>query len=261
MKRIQRLFLAAGVVVFFFLGAPFAGGEANAAHIGKGEEALNELEAAREEFGWGAFLKPVKIRNFLLVIVGAAALGAALAFHPFAGRKSSVEELEQPKIIITYTVVGALIAVVVAPLQAMAFAIFGIGGLMRFRTILGAAKETGRVILAAIIGLLCGLEFWMAAILATAFAWILIFILESWESRRMVVRGVATENMSQTVEAYSKILRGFKCSFVTPRKNPRKGQVSFILRLRRSVTPEAIEEKCLADIPRDIRGTLDWPED
>lgn len=232
----------------------------------KGAEAEKELAKARQQFGWQALMdlkdgKYQKVANFLLLILGAAALGAILAYHPFASRRASVEELEQPKIIITYTVVGALIAIIVAPIPQMAFAIFGIGGLMRFRTELGAAKETGRVILATVLGLSCGLEFWTVAILGTMIAWILLFILESQVNLRLVVRGVRSDTISQSAEAYAKILRALKCSFAAPRKNPSKGQVSFNIQHKRGLTHEEIEGKCNAEISKELRGTIDWPEE
>jgi hypothetical protein len=233
-------------------------GLGNAAKAREGEE---ELLKAREEFGVGGFKDPLKMARFVLVIAGAAALGAVIAFHPFASQRSASETSEQPKTIITYTVVGALIAIVVAPIPAMAFAIFGIGGLMRFRTQVGAAKDTGRVILATILGLLCGLEFWMAALLGTVMAWILIFLIESRTSMRMVVRGIPGAAVPQSAEAYSRTLRGLRCSFTAPRKNPNKGQISFQLHAPRKATHEEIEARLDAEVPKELKGTVDWPED
>lgn len=228
---------------------------------GKGGAAQKALEHAQGNFGFSAFTDARKVYKFIIVIVVAALLGTALAFHPFAVRRSSVEDLEQPKITITYTVVGALIAIIVAAIPEMAFAIFGIGGLMRFRTELGAAKETGRVILATMIGLCCGLEFWMVAVVGTVLGWILIYILEGRVNLRLVVRGIRSENISPAAEAYGKVLRELKCSFGAPRKNPSKGQIAFILQHRRGLAHEEIEERCNAEIPKEIRGTIDWPED
>jgi hypothetical protein len=224
-------------------------------------EGEHQLKIAQENFGWGAFSDPEKLGNFFLVIIGAGALGAVLALHPFAGQMLSLEDLDQPKIIITYTVVGALVAIVVSAIPSMAFAIFGIGGLMRFRTELGAAKETGRVILATLLGLACGLHFWMVAILGTAIAWVLIWILESRQGLRMAVRGLTTQTLGPAAEAYAGVLGGLKCSIATVRKNPAKSQVSFIFRAKRTLDREAIEAQCNEKVPKELRGTIDWPED
>jgi uncharacterized membrane protein YhiD involved in acid resistance len=143
----------------------------------------------------------------------------------------------------------------------MAFAIFGIGGLMRFRTILGAAKETGRVIMATVLGLMCGLEFWMAAIVGTALAWVLIYILEARLSMRLVIREVRGERIASTAEAYAKALKEMKCGYGVPRKNPAKGQVSFQLEVPRALDREEIESKLSEAVPKELQGTVDWPED
>ena len=260
MRKILQCVAFLSMMAFPLVWSPPAEGKGDMG-VGKGDEGVKELAEAREDFGWQAFEDWKKIRKFILVIAGAAVLGAVIAYHPFRSRGATREDLEQPKAIITYTVVGALVAIVVAPIPAMAFAIFGIGGLMRFRTILGAAKETGRVILATVIGLMCGLEFWMAAIVGTALAWIVIFLLESRLSMRLVIRGVKGETIAQTAEAYAQILRELKCRSSIPRKNPSKGQVTFNLQVPRGLGQEAIEARCQGGIPAELRGTIDWPED
>ncbi|MGH7378263.1 MAG: hypothetical protein ACREKK_12690, partial [Candidatus Methylomirabilales bacterium] len=199
--------------------------------------------------------------KLLAVIVGALAIGLVLAYHPVASRRASLEDLDQPKTTITYTLVGALVAVVVPTSPTMGLVIFGIGGLMRFRTETGPAKDTGRVILALILGIACGLELWMVAILGTIVAWLLIAALEWRVGMRMVVRGVKSETVTQAADAYGVVLRDLGCRFATPRKNPGKGQVAFVLRVRRALEREAIEAQCNAKVPADLRGTIDWPEE
>lgn len=223
-------------------------------------EAEREVERAREDFGLRAFLDGAKVWKFLCVIFGAIGLGCVVAFHPLR-RRISYDDLDQPKIIITYTVVGALIAIVVAAIPAMGFAVFGIGSVMRFRTELGAAKDTGRVILSTILGLTCGLEMWMVAILGTLIAWVLLALLEFHVGMRMIVRGVKPDDFPRAVSAYSGVLAGLKCSFSSPRKNPQKGQIAFLLHATRGFDPEKIEEACQTQVPAELRGTIDWPEE
>ena len=220
-----------------------------------------DIALAREEFGAAALLDWRKVVGFSLVILGAAALGAVLAYHPSARHRPGAEDLEGPKIVITYTLVGALIAIVVAPVPAMAFAIFGIGGLTRFRTVLGAAKETGRLILATVVGLLCGLELWMAAVVGTVLAWIIIYLMEARTSMRMVVRGVRSETLAKSAEEYGKALHGMRCRFSPPRKNPGKGQLSFTVQIPRGLSQETLEARLGEGVPAELRGTIDWSED
>lgn len=216
---------------------------------------------AQEKFGLEALKDWRKVGRFVLELLGAAAIGAAIAYPPFATRKTTIEDFDQPKIIITYTVVGALVGIVVAAEPALGIAIFGIGGLMRFRTELGAAKETGRVILATILGIACGINLWMVAIVTTVLSLVLIWFLESRSGLRMVIRGLRSETISQSAEAYAKTLSALRCSFQPPRKNPKKGQISFTFQHPRSLTPEDMEARLDAEVPKELRGTIDWPED
>ncbi len=248
--------VAAAVV----LGALLIGLEAAPAQVPGMPPQGGDMQKARELFGWDP-LKALKVQTFLLVVAGAIAVGAVLAWHPFAFSRASIEDLDQPKIIVTYTVVGALVGIVVEASATMALVVFGIGGLMRFRTDVGPAKDTGRVILSLILGIACGLQLWMVAILGAAIAWVLIAALECRIGMRMVVRGVKPEVVAQAAEAYGGALRAFGCRFATPRKNPAKGTVSFILRVRRGLEREAIEAECQAKVHETVRGTVDWPEE
>ncbi len=248
---------AAAAVVGALLVAPEA---AWAQFPGGAAQPGADLAEARKLFGWDALWK-MEIATFLQVIGGAIAIGAILAWHPLAFSRASIEDLDQPKIIVTYTVVGALVGIVVAASTTMGLVIFGIGGLMRFRTDVGPAKDTGRVILSLILGIACGLQLWMVSILGAAIAWVLIGVLEYRIGMRMVVRGVKPEVVAQAAEAYGGVLRAFRCRFATPRKNPAKGTVSFILRVRRGLEREAIEAECQAKVAETVRGTVDWPEE
>jgi NhaP-type Na+/H+ or K+/H+ antiporter len=130
--------------------------------------------------GWGAFLHWQLILEIVSVLLLATALAAVIAYHPRTyGKAKTLEEVDQPKVFIMYAVVGAVIAESVQVSPIMGMVIFGIGGLLRFRTDVGAARDTGRVILVTIIGLACGLKIYVAAVIATAFSWLLIYVLES----------------------------------------------------------------------------------
>ncbi|MBI4587008.1 MAG: hypothetical protein HY717_23595 [Planctomycetes bacterium] len=223
---------------------------------------MNELEIAREKFGLKAFGDPAKILKFLAIVLGAVALGAVLAYHPhYLHKVTSLEEVDQPKIFITYTVIGAVVAIVVGPFPTMAFAIFGIGGLMRFRTELGAARETGRVILATIIGLCCGLEFWLAAVIATILAWLLILGLDWKVAHAMIVRGIDRDRIKDSSEAYSSLLEEYGCRVLQVRRNPKKEQFSVLFKSSRKITRDGLEVAFEDEIDEKLRGTIDWPEE
>ena len=143
----------------------------------------------------------------LIVFMLAAALGAVIAYHPRTRAKAStLPELEQPKTFIMYALVGAVIASIVEANSAMALVVFGIGGLMRFRTDVGPAKDTGRVILTAVVGVCCGLKLLVVAVTATAFGWVLLWMLERETFTRLLVKGLAHEAVAPAAEAYRRLL-------------------------------------------------------
>src|SRR5882762_9040337 len=150
--------------------------------------------------GWGAFTKVQILTDIVVSLALAAVLGATIAYHPRVyGKAMTLEEFDQPKIFIMYSVVGAVVAQIVRAWPTMSIVIFGIGGLLRFRTDAGPARDTGRVILVTCIGLCCGLSIFPVAILASLVGWVLIFLLEARVVHRMVVKGIDTANLVKSV--------------------------------------------------------------
>jgi hypothetical protein len=209
--------------------------------------------------GWAQFADVWLMLDVSIAFLLAVLLGAALAYHPLVrGKAASIEELEQPKTFIMYALIGALTGIVVPAHPMMGFVIFGIGGLMRFRTEIGSPKDTGRVILAVVVGVACGLKLIPVAVLATAFGWILIWLLERQDLARMQVKGLSRETIPRAVEAYRAILTGAGCRLLRERKKMVKGTLTFVFIAPRLLDREAIEQRCAETIAADIRGAIDW---
>ena len=69
------------------------------------------------------------------------------------------EEAELPKVLIMYALVGAVVGEIVLEYgMVVGFVIFGLGGLMRFRTDAASTRDTGRLIMVTLIGLIAGLN-------------------------------------------------------------------------------------------------------
>lgn len=204
------------------------------------------------------FEDPIFYLGMAGVLVLAVFLAAAIAYHPSTRRKaSSIEEIEQPKTFIMYALVGALVGYVVMVNSVMAFVVFGIGGLLRFRTDVGQAKDTGRVILATIIGICCGLGIIVVAVLATIFGWFLIWYLESQEAGRVQVKGLKRQAIPHAADAYREVLLNAGCEIFRERKNFLKGQVSFVFKAPRDFDREGLEDS-FDQLPEEVRGSVDW---
>lgn len=218
-------------------------------------DSLRQQELA---VGWLAFLDLEFIGQMAIVMALAIALAALLAFHPvLRGKASTLEEIEQPKTFIMYSMIGALIAIIVKVQPSMALVVFGIGGLMRFRTEVGQAKDTGRVILVTVIGLSCGLQLYVVAVLATLLAWVLIFVLESRSVECLVVQGLDKEAITRGCEAHTASLRELGCTILGVEKRVKKGSVAITYRAPRGVGRAEVERR-FAEIPEAQRGTPSW---
>lgn len=208
--------------------------------------------------GWAAFQDPAQYLRCAMVLLAATASGALLAFHPvYLRRPQTLADVEQRKTTIIYSVVGALIAVVCSVNPSMAFVIFGIGGLMRFRTELAASKHTGQTIMTTLIGLCWGLGLELVAALATVYFWVMVYALERNPMVELIVGGVDVDAMGDVEKAYRDALQAAGCKVAAHQKNFKKRSMTFALRLPSDATPESVSAQ-LADLPDAQRGTLDW---
>jgi hypothetical protein len=210
--------------------------------------------------GWKAFADPAAYQHYGLILILATLSGAVLALHPvYRGRPATLDDLEQRKTLILYSVVGALIAVICALNPSMAFVIFGIGGLMRFRTELGGSKHTAATIVGTLVGLCWGLELQMVALLATVYFWLMIWLLERSRVLQLNVGGVAVADMGRATEAYRDALKQAGCSLASASKNFKKQQLGFVVRVPSRLQVDDVMKQIDA-IPAPLRGTPDWPE-
>ncbi len=208
---------------------------------------------------WAAFVDGWRVLDMVIVFMLAAALAAVIAYHPRTREKAStLPELEQPKTFIMYALVGAVIARIVEANPAMALVVFGIGGLMRFRTDVGPAKDTGRVILTAVVGVCCGLKLVVVAVTATAFGWVMLWVLERETFTRLLVKGLPHAAVVPSAEAYRRILLQAGCRIFGERKKFVEGQVSFVFAAPDPFDRERFEEHLMIAIPEGLRGALDW---
>jgi hypothetical protein len=209
--------------------------------------------------GWYGFLDGWRLLDMVVVFLLAAGLGAVIAYHPRTRAKAStLAELEQPKTFIMYALVGAVTAKIVEANSAMAFVVFGIGGLMRFRTDVGPAKDTGRVILTAVVGVCCGLKLLVVAVMATGIGWILLWLLERETFIRLLVKGLPHDVVGPAAEAYRQALLATGCRVLGERKKLLEGQVSFVFATPDSFARERMEQQFAARVPDAYRGALDW---
>lgn len=210
--------------------------------------------------GWSAFSHPDQYLRYGLVLVAATASGAILAYHPVhRNRQVTLAVLEQRKTLMVYSVVGALIAVLCAANPSMAFVIFGIGGLMRFRTDTGESKSTGHTIMATLVGLSWGLGLELVAVLATVYFWVMVYVLERGAVYNLSVGGVPVADMPRSEDAYRQAINRAGCRNLGHSKNFKTLQMSFMIEMVDESTMKRVLKE-LEAIPEPLRGITDWSQ-
>src|SRR4030095_11419808 len=142
------------------------------------------IQQSIQQFGHPEFI----LRLFLSLSL-AVGCAYAIAWHPRrASLADPLADLEERKALILLGVVGAVVAELSGTSQTLAFVIFGIGALLRFRTLLDNPKLTGKAIMVVVVGLACGMGSWAMAVFVTAFSWLLVYWLYSHSTCRGRVR-------------------------------------------------------------------------
>jgi hypothetical protein len=226
-----------------------------------GDFLVTETENLGE--GWDGFTDFDFLLDAFLTLMLATVLGTIFAYHPrHVQSADTLEELEAPRIHIFYAVIGSIIGILVIEYGlVVGFVLFGIGGLMRFRTSLSSAGLTGRVIFVTLIGLTCGLDLPHVAVLVTVFGWVLIFILDSRITYRVVIKGLSADQVRNSAPVYRALLEKNECSILSEKKNPERGRVIFIFRGSGGMDRGSLEETLENEVSEEARGTVDWQID
>jgi hypothetical protein len=198
------------------------------------------------------FLHPEFILRLALSFTLAVVCGWLVAWHPRRSRRKALSDLEERKTLILLGMVGAVIAELSGTNQTLAFVIFGIGALLRFRTLLDNPKLTGKAITVVVIGLACGMGSWAMAVFVTLFAWILLFWLDSQIACRIRVRLADDVAPAPVVPLVQKLLLEHRCQLQSTALNQEKRELEFLLHI-----PAALD---LGKLEADLRATLPNPD-
>jgi hypothetical protein len=210
--------------------------------------------------GWRGFTDVDFLVQSLAALLLATALGAVIAFHPMTMRNvDTKEEAELPKVYIIYALIGAMIGVIVLEYGlVVGLVVFGLGGLMRFRSTTDSTRDTGRLIVVTLLGLISGLNLPHFAVMSAAFAFVLIYLFDARPVRRMVVKALPEGAVGKAAEAYRAALVGAGCAVLSEKKAFGKRRVELVFRSPVSLTQEKLHADLTLLVPAEIRGELDW---
>ncbi len=210
--------------------------------------------------GWEGFLDSEALLQSFLALTLAIFLGAVIAFHPTTARTVDTrEEAELPKVLIMYALVGAVVGEIVLQYgMVVGFVIFGLGGLMRFRTDAASTRDTGRLIMVTLIGLISGLNLPHFAIIAAAFAWLLIYAFDGHPVCELEVSEIPKGKVKEAADAYRTVLGQLDCKIISEDRSFNKSRVTFVLRAPRSKTQSQLTATLCEQVPGEVRGEIDW---
>ena len=204
------------------------------------------------------FAHPDFILRIFLSLTLAVGCAWVIAWHP---RRVSLHDpladLEERKALILLGVVGAVIAELSGTSQTLAFVIFGIGALLRFRTLLGNPKLTGKAIMIVVVGLACGMGSWAMAVFVTAFSWLLLFWLDSHTSCRVRIRLDDTEDPKPVFGMVQSLLVSHKCRLQSSALYEDKGQMVFLLYIPTGVDPGVLEAEVRSRLRKNHVSKID----
>src|SRR5438309_1614526 len=204
------------------------------------------IQHSVEQFGHPEFI--LRIFLSLGLAVGCA---WAIAWHPRrASLADPLADLEERKALILLGVVGAVVAELSGTSQTLAFVIFGIGALLRFRTLLDNPKLTGKAIMVVVVGLACGMGSWAMAVFVTAFSWLLMFFLDSHSSCEVRIRLDQTEDPRPVFDAVQSLLISHKCKLQSSSLYEDKGRMVFLLYLPNGVDPMQLEAEVRSSLKK-----------
>lgn len=209
--------------------------------------------------GWASFLDFRFLVDSLGVLLLAAILGALIGYHPATRRKiDGLSEADMPHVYVMYAVIGAVIGVAVNQFgTVVGVVVFGIGGLIRFRSSTDSTRDTVRLIIVTLSGLIAGLGLLHFAVMTTLFAFVLIYIFDSSPPCRIKIEGFPKDRAADCADAYRRALKGQGYKIIAEHHSLEKKRIEFVFRLSRHRTRDSLDA-ALRSIAADLRGDVDW---
>src|SRR6476620_7684228 len=211
------------------------------------------IQQSVEQFGHPEFI----LRLFLSLSL-AVGCAWAIAWHPRrASLINPLSDFEERKALILLGVVGAVVAELSGTSSTLAFVIFGIGALLRFRTVLDNPKLTGKAITIVVVGLACGMGSWAMAVFVTGFTWLLVYWLDSHSSCRVRIRLDENVDPKPIFGLVQSLLVSHKCRLQSSALYEDKGQMVFLLYIPAGVDPRNLEAEVRSKLKRTDISKID----
>ncbi len=222
------------------------------------------LDPAADGEAWNAFVEGwasfTDWHEVLPLVVNV--LLAVLLMLPFGylqrelGRFHSLARIDEQKALVTYAAVSAAIAVLVLQHPAMALVIFGMGGLLRFRTPTSSEGGTGRAVFAVVIGLACGLSLYALAVMLTILGYVGMVWMERSSTLMLTIKKLSPERLKESMAAYSAVIEEHGGRIAGTRTVAAEDQFTMVLLVPRAVSLQEMNESLKLEVPDDLQGKM-----
>jgi hypothetical protein len=207
--------------------------------------------------GWASFTDWHEVLPLVVNV-----LLAVLLMLPFVygqrklGRFHSLARIDEQKALVTFAAVSAAVAVLVLEHPAMALVIFGMGGLLRFRTPTSSERGTGRAVFAVVIGLACGLSLYALAVTLTILGYVTMWRLEGRNTLELTVKKLSPERLEESLTAYRAAIRKQGGRVAGVRTETAHDQFTMVLDMPRGVSFEEMIEAFKLEVPEELQGKM-----
>ena len=179
----------------------------------------------------GLFRHAPYVIDLVIGLAASVAVALALTSAPRrAVRFDPVAAAQQRTATVTCALIGCIAAELIQASEQfllgaeIALVLFGIGGLVRFRTVFDDARQTGVAIIATVLGLACGTSEYALVAIALAVVYLVNWYLERVAVVRILVRGRKGCDLAQVQSSVAELLRkqDFRLLRVTPASRERE---------------------------------------
>lgn len=212
--------------------------------------------------GWDQIFNPAELLDFTIALLGTTVMIAAIAYHPvmLATRRTRLD-FDAPRDLFVYALIGMVVGFLIMHHgYLIGFVLFGLGGLLRFKSD-GGSADTMRLILVTLIGLCVGLDLPVVALITSASAWAVIYVFGGPVNFELEVRFSEKNTSYDAMLALRDQLteRGFKT--VSMSKTKFKPIVSYVVSGPRGFRRSALEREMMQLVSAPESGIDDWHVD
>lgn len=212
------------------------------------------------EQGWQQLQNLPELLEFLGAVALAGVLTASIAYHPvILSERCTADDYQEPRTLFMFGLIGLLVGFMVMHHgYLIGFVIFGLGGLMRFKTDTGDIGDTRRLILVTLVSLSVGLNLPVMAVIGTACAWAIIWFLGRQRHVTLEVQFESGKLQKLNMDIMRDLLRERGFQVVSTSKQRFKSKADYLLVVEGGIGRNSLLREMTSITAGKLHGISDW---